>query len=248
VTPPPAAGSYAYLSAITPASPPQTQQPAYTSFDGLRLPDSFEGLSGAITSAAAAVAGGGDDGGGGGDGFSLFSSPPRAAGSSNDGSVSNNGGAVRAEHPHGASQTGHDPKGMGPSRSGGGSGCNTPLVNEVVCSSLMLAYERAGRWGDAVHVLRRARDLGVTPNVAMLNVAISAAGKAGQVELAEGLFAAAGSARDVATHEALLMAYAVAGLAEQVGDTYVNSLIDRVMYILYPCRIIAQGCTYIWLS
>ena len=39
------------------------------------------------------------------------------------------------------------PKGRGP-------------VNEVVCGALMLAYERAGRWQEAVGVLDRARALG----------------------------------------------------------------------------------------
>ncbi len=51
------------------------------------------------------------------------------------------------------------------------------VLNEVVCGALMLAYERAGRWQDAVGVLQRARSLGLRPNTVMLNTAISAAGK-----------------------------------------------------------------------
>lgn len=39
------------------------------------------------------------------------------------------------------------PKGRGP-------------VNEVVCGALAMAYERSGRWEEAVHVLDRARGLG----------------------------------------------------------------------------------------
>lgn len=42
------------------------------------------------------------------------------------------------------------PKGRGP-------------VNEVVCGALMLAYERAGKWQEAVGVLERARTLGEAP-------------------------------------------------------------------------------------
>lgn len=34
------------------------------------------------------------------------------------------------------------------------------IVNEVVCGALMLAYERAGKWEEAVNVLERARKLG----------------------------------------------------------------------------------------
>eukprot|EP00983_Pelagomonas_calceolata_P042819 1138666-Pelagomonas_calceolata.AAC.3 len=52
-----------------------------------------------------------------------------------------------------------------------------PVLNEVVCGALMLAYERAGKWQDAVGVLQRARSLGLKPNTVMLNTAISAAGK-----------------------------------------------------------------------
>lgn len=58
------------------------------------------------------------------------------------------------------------------------SGAAGPMLNEVVCGALMLAYERAGKWQDTVGVLQRARALGLCPNTVMLNTAISAAGKA----------------------------------------------------------------------
>lgn len=45
------------------------------------------------------------------------------------------------------------PKGRGP-------------VNEVVCGALMLAYERAGKWQEAVGMLERARTLGKPPFLA----------------------------------------------------------------------------------
>lgn len=65
---------------------------------------------------------------------------------------------------------------------------SSAVVNEVVCGALMLAYERAGKWEEAVRVLQRARRLGIEPNTVMYNTAISAAGKAGQSELANQLF------------------------------------------------------------
>lgn len=67
------------------------------------------------------------------------------------------------------------PKGKGP-------------VNEVVCGALMLAYERGGKWEDAVAVLGRARTLGITPNTIMYNTAMSALGKAGKSDAARALF------------------------------------------------------------
>lgn len=57
------------------------------------------------------------------------------------------------------------------------------VLNEVVCGALMLAYERAGKWQEAVGVLLRALNLGIAPNTVMYNTAISAAGKAGQLEV-----------------------------------------------------------------
>jgi pentatricopeptide repeat protein len=56
-------------------------------------------------------------------------------------------------------------------RHGGGAAAAGPrsLVNEVVCGALMLAYERAGMWEEAVRVLSRARALGVEPNTVMIN-------------------------------------------------------------------------------
>lgn len=67
------------------------------------------------------------------------------------------------------------PKGKGP-------------VNEVVCGALMLAYERASKWEDAVAVLARARALGIAPNTIMYNTAMSALGKAGKADAARALF------------------------------------------------------------
>ncbi len=72
-----------------------------------------------------------------------------------------------------------------PNGSNGSSSSSSPhhVVNEVVCGALMLAYERAGKWAEAVAVLVRASHLGITPNNVMYNTAISAAGKAGQLEV-----------------------------------------------------------------
>lgn len=104
----------------------------------------------------------------------------------------------------------------GGSRAGGNSVApaksETKLVNEVVCGALMLAFERVGKWQEAVGVLDRARSLGVTPNTVMYNTAISAAGKAGQLELAQHLFQEVHTP-DAVTFETLIAAYGMAGNA-----------------------------------
>jgi pentatricopeptide repeat protein len=87
------------------------------------------------------------------------------------------------------------------------------VVNEVVCGALMLAYERAGKWEDAVGVLDRARALGITPNTVMYNTAVSALGKAGKLDAAQELFHAC-PAPDAVTFETLIAAHGMAGDAE----------------------------------
>ena len=93
------------------------------------------------------------------------------------------------------------------------------VLNEVVCGALMLAYERAGKWQEAVAVLLRALNLGITPNTVMYNTAISAAGKAGQLEIAEKLY---GKVRqpDAVTHETMIAAYGMAGLPERAEAVF----------------------------
>jgi len=83
----------------------------------------------------------------------------------------------------------------------------------------MLAYERAGKWQEAVGVLQRAESLGLAPNTVMLNTAISAAGKAGQLEVAEGLFEHA-MLPDAITYEAFIAACGIAGAPEKVSGGF----------------------------
>jgi len=64
---------------------------------------------------------------------------------------------------------------------------NSP-VNEVVCGALMLAYERSGKWEQAVGVIGRAKNMGIPPNNVMFNTAMSAAGKAARLDVARELF------------------------------------------------------------
>jgi pentatricopeptide repeat protein len=84
------------------------------------------------------------------------------------------------------------------------------LVNEVVCGALMLAYERAGMWEQAVGVLARARQLGLSPNTVMFNTAISAAGKAGQLDVAVALFGEVPEP-DAVSFETMIAAYGMCG-------------------------------------
>ncbi|EFJ51366.1 hypothetical protein VOLCADRAFT_57174 [Volvox carteri f. nagariensis] len=93
------------------------------------------------------------------------------------------------------------------------------LLNEVVCGALMLAYERAGKWQEAVGVLLRAMNLGITPNTVMYNTAISAAGKAGQLEIAEKLYSKVRQP-DTVTHETMIAAYGMAGLPDRAEAVF----------------------------
>ena len=55
--------------------------------------------------------------------------------------------------------------------------------------ALLSAYERAGRWRDAIALLREAQlQHGVSANQYMYNISIAAAGKAGEWRTAEDLF------------------------------------------------------------
>lgn len=93
-------------------------------------------------------------------------------------------------------------------------GSVAPLMNEFVCGALMLAYERAGMWAEAVSVIGRSRALGLRPNTIMFNTGISAAGKAGQLDVAERLFAMV-TQPDAITHETLVASYGMCGRPEE---------------------------------
>lgn len=89
-------------------------------------------------------------------------------------------------------------------------------VNVYVVGSLMLAYERAGKWQACVGALARGAALGVAPTAAMYTTAISAAGKAGQLAVADALFAQARASgiADNTTYETMV---AVLGMAGESG-------------------------------
>eukprot|EP00775_Hariotina_reticulata_P008335 gene8335-8520_t len=77
----------------------------------------------------------------------------------------------------------------------------------------MQAYEKAGKWQEAVGALGRAAALKVMPSAVMFNTAILAAGKAGQLAVADALFgqARASNTADSATYEAMVAVYGMAG-------------------------------------
>lgn len=99
-----------------------------------------------------------------------------------------------------------------------------PIINEVVCGALMIAYERSGLWSEAVKVLGRARRLGLDPNTIMYNIAISAAGKAGQLDVVERLFLAAKSP-DSVTYETVIASYGLCGRSEE-AELWFSKLIQ----------------------
>jgi pentatricopeptide repeat protein len=80
----------------------------------------------------------------------------------------------------------------------------------------MQAYERAGKWQACVGALARGAALGVVPSASMYTTAISAAGKAGQLAVADALFAQARAAgvSDHTTYETMV---AVLGMAGESG-------------------------------
>ena len=104
--------------------------------------------------------------------------------------------------------------GRQPQQHGSHPGPSAPLINEFVCGALMLAYERAGLWAEAVSVISRSRALGLRPNTIMFNTGISAAGKAGQLDVAERLFAMV-THPDAITHETLVASYGMCGRPEE---------------------------------
>lgn len=87
---------------------------------------------------------------------------------------------------------------------------HTSIVNEVVCGALMLAYERSGKWQETILMLQRSLALGITPNTIMYNTAISAAGKAGQLDIAGRLFAKV-RRPDAVTYETMIAAFGMCG-------------------------------------
>eukprot|EP01023_Acetabularia_acetabulum_P005597 TRINITY_DN1229_c0_g1_i1.p1 TRINITY_DN1229_c0_g1~~TRINITY_DN1229_c0_g1_i1.p1 ORF type:complete len:763 (-),score=165.15 TRINITY_DN1229_c0_g1_i1:4347-6635(-) len=101
---------------------------------------------------------------------------------------------------------------------------NSP-VNEVVCSALMLAYERAGKWEECIKVLSRARNMGVDPNVVMYNTALSAAGKASRVDIIANLFLEMPEP-DATSFETLIAAYGTAGDAAKAEEVY-QSMVSK---------------------
>lgn len=122
-----------------------------------------------------------------------------------------------SEQPAGSAKAGVAT--AGGSSGSSGPGAHAPLVNEVVCGALMLAYERAGKWSEAINVLSRARAMGIQPNAVMYNTAIAAAGKAGHLDAAERLFTMVPNP-DGVTHESLVAAYGMAGLPEKAEAVF----------------------------
>lgn len=115
-----------------------------------------------------------------------------------------------------------------------------PIVNAVVCGALMHGYEQAGMWAEAVGVLSRARALGVEPNTVMFNTAIAAAGKAGQLQVCEQLFAMV-TQPDLVTFETMINAYGYSGQpgpAERVYQSMLHAGFTRPRDYAY-CGLIA---------
>lgn len=57
--------------------------------------------------------------------------------------------------------------------------------NHVVLSSVMEACTKAGQHGEALRVMNRMEEFGVTPDVAMINTAVKSCAMAGAMDEAE---------------------------------------------------------------
>lgn len=78
----------------------------------------------------------------------------------------------------------------------------------------------------AIDLLGKARNLGITPNTIMYNTAMSSLGKSGQWEAAEKLFMET-SEPDAVTHETLIAAYGMAGQASKAEMAFKTMLEAR---------------------
>jgi len=166
--------------------------------DACALPDDLPGqVNGADAAAAAAAAARGLSAAA--EPFSFFSAPVGGGAEAGAAAPARRAPARAACRPGEAAAW----AGRTPPRAAKG------LVNEVVCGAMMLAYERTGRWAQALGMLERAERLGLAPNTVMLNTALSALAKAGRAADAAALFARIPSP-DAASYETLLAAHGLA--------------------------------------
>ena len=107
------------------------------------------------------------------------------------------------------------------------------LINEVVCGALMLSYERAGMWTEAVSVIGRAQALGLRPNTVMFNTAISAAGKAGKLDLVARLYSFVPEPCAI-THETMIASYGMCGEPEKA-----ESILEKMIGLGHKPRCYA---------
>lgn len=83
-------------------------------------------------------------------------------------------------------------------------------VNDVICGSMMYAYERAGRWEKALEFFSICQSLGYENNTIITNIALSALAKAGEMKTAEQVFKDL-SLPDNVTYETMVAGYGLSG-------------------------------------
>jgi len=193
------AGSYSAMPMLLAEQVLASSSPSSASTsDACALPDDLPGqVNGADAAAAAAAAARGLSAAA--EPFSFFSAPVGGAAEAGAAAPQRCAPARLTARPGEAAAW----AGRGPPRAAKG------LVNEVVCGAMMLAYERTGRWAQALGMLERAERLGLSPNTVMLNTALSALAKAGRAADAAALFARI-PAPDAASFETLIAAHGLA--------------------------------------
>lgn len=92
-------------------------------------------------------------------------------------------------------------------------------MNDVICGSMMYAYERAGRWEKALEFLSICESLGYKNNMIIINIALSAVAKAGEMKTAEQIFADI-TEPDSTTYETMIAGYGLSGNVSRAENIF----------------------------
>lgn len=92
-------------------------------------------------------------------------------------------------------------------------------VNDVICGSMMYAYERAGLWEKALEFLSICESLGYKDNTIIINIVLSALAKAGEMKTAEKIFGEM-SQPDNITYETMIAGHGLSGNVTKAEELF----------------------------
>lgn len=96
-------------------------------------------------------------------------------------------------------------------------------INEVICGSMMYAYERAGRWEKALEFLSICESLGFKGNTILANITLSALAKAGEMKKAEEIFENVDKPDNV-TYETMVAGHGLSGNVKRAESIFSDML------------------------